>query len=83
MIVFAPVNVGSLLRVYAAGGAATAATVREGAEVTASHRGPWFLPDGKHFVYSTLQRPGNPMFLQIGALDSKERKLIACSVRRR
>jgi serine/threonine protein kinase/Tol biopolymer transport system component len=41
---------GPLLRVSAAGGTPAAATVLEKGD--SSHRFPWFLPDGKHFLYA-------------------------------
>jgi Tol biopolymer transport system component/tRNA A-37 threonylcarbamoyl transferase component Bud32 len=76
VIVFAPRNNGPLQRVSAAGEAAVAATVMDVAEGAVSHRWPWFLPDGKHFVYASLRQGTNGMVLQVGALDSRERELI-------
>ena len=49
-IVFAPFIAGPLYRISADGGTATpVTTVRNGAGE--AHRWPFFLPDGKHFLY--------------------------------
>ena len=50
-IVFAPDIRGPLVKVPAGGGTPTAATQPATAEDT--HRNPWFLPDGRHFLFST------------------------------
>ncbi|MGO9260137.1 MAG: protein kinase domain-containing protein [Bryobacteraceae bacterium] len=51
-IVFAPDGVaGPLVRVPAAGGALAPATRLAHAGSSQAHRWPWFLPDGKHFLY--------------------------------
>jgi hypothetical protein len=34
-----------------------------------SHRWPSFLPDGQHFLYLALGRPGDPGELHVGSLD--------------
>src|SRR6202022_3837809 len=49
-IVFAPNDHDSLYRVSASGGTATPVTTLDPAHEY-SHRWPWFLPDGKHFLY--------------------------------
>ena len=51
VIVFAPTSTGGLYRVSAAGGVATAVTKLDEARVENSHRWPFFLPDGEHFLY--------------------------------
>ena len=60
IIVFCPNYLGPLLRVSAGGGTATPAT----ALVTQkhdTHRFPWFLPDGKHYLYfATSHGGGDP-----------------------
>jgi Tol biopolymer transport system component len=50
-IVFAPDAAGPLIRIPAAGGATTPATRLSRASSGQAHRWPWFLPDGKHFLY--------------------------------
>ena len=51
VIVFAPNSTGGLYRVSASGGVATAVTKLDEARVETSHRLPFFLPDGDHFLY--------------------------------
>ena len=79
-IVFAPDNYRPLYRVSASGGNAVAVTKLDDSKLQATHRWPWFLPDGRHFLYrsgtqsSATQRENNGIYL--GALDSNEQKLI-------
>ena len=57
VIIFAPAAAGGLHRVLAVGGSSTPlTTIAAGAPVT-SHRHPWFLPDGEHFLF-VAQEPG-------------------------
>jgi eukaryotic-like serine/threonine-protein kinase len=51
VIVFAPDAVGGLFRIPAAGGPPMPATEPDKGKAEASHRYPWFLPDGRHFLY--------------------------------
>src|SRR5262249_21924803 len=51
VIVFAPNWRGGLYRVSADGGPATPTTKIDEAHNETTHRWPWFLPDGKHFIY--------------------------------
>ncbi|HET9235210.1 MAG TPA: protein kinase, partial [Candidatus Eisenbacteria bacterium] len=53
-IVFCPAAEGPLYRVSAAGGTPTPVTTLETAAHETGHRWPWFLPDGKHFIYVVL-----------------------------
>jgi Tol biopolymer transport system component len=43
-----------------------------------NHKGPWFLPDGRHFLYLMNVMPGstNRRELRLGSLDSKERRVV-------
>jgi serine/threonine protein kinase/Tol biopolymer transport system component len=76
MIVFNPANTVALHKVPAAGGVPTAATVLGPGE--SAHRRPFFLPDGRHFLYSaysaTTGAEGMPIY--VASLDSAERKLL-------
>ncbi|HEV2200386.1 MAG TPA: protein kinase [Bryobacteraceae bacterium] len=74
VIVFSPNESGPLQRVPASGGAASPATTLDAAR-EASHKFPWFLPDGRHFLFSSL-RPRDGA-LEVGVLDSKEVKMVA------
>jgi len=75
LILFAPINTSVLEKVSASGGVPSPATVLGQGEL--GHIRPSFLPDGRHFLYSTIApRPGlgGPIFL--GSLDSAERKVL-------
>ncbi len=75
LIVFAPTNTSALQKVSASGGAPTPATVLGQGEL--GHIRPSFLPDGRHFLYSTIApRPGSGGPIYLGSLDSPERKLL-------
>jgi Tol biopolymer transport system component len=71
-IVFAPSTTSGLLRVSAAGGQPTAATTLDGGALEASHRWPWFLPDGRRFLY--VAQPNTTIY--VGSLDSAARKRV-------
>jgi serine/threonine protein kinase len=67
-----------LSRVPASGGAPVPVTTADGAVYT-SHRWPWFLPDGKHFLYIAVKHnaptsPETAVFL--ASLDGKENRLL-------
>jgi len=59
VIVFSPSNTGGLLQVSAAGGTPAPATVLDPATQAVAHRWPQFLPDGEHYLYLNLARPGS------------------------
>ena len=79
-IVFAPDVIGPLYEVPAEGGVPTPATVVNTVGGM-THRWPWFLPDGHHFLYVSSNprcAAGGDEGLYLGALDSKEaRRLLA------
>lgn len=79
VIVFAPDTAGALQRVSAAGGAPSAVTQLGDARSGTTHRWPYFLPDGQHFLY--LSRGATVGESETGAeyvtsLESKESKLL-------
>jgi Tol biopolymer transport system component len=81
MIVFAPNFMGPLSRVSAQGGAASAATAIDPKRHT-THRWPWFLPDGKHFLFlATSHTGGDPKQngVYLGSVDNLESRLITGS----
>ncbi len=79
-IVFSPFFSTPLFRVSAAGGAATPVTTVDRSTNQSTDRWPWFLPDGRHFLYLA----GNPFTpeesptnsIMVGSLDSKETKFL-------
>ena len=77
LIIFSNVGPGRLLiRVPAAGGAPVPVTEFDKARGETSHWAPWFLPDGRHFLY--LARSGSPETsgVYVGDLESKTRKQV-------
>jgi tRNA A-37 threonylcarbamoyl transferase component Bud32 len=57
-IVFAPSTAGPLRKVAASGGSATPVTSLADSPGLNSHRWPWFLPDGRHFLYIAMAAGG-------------------------
>jgi Tol biopolymer transport system component len=74
-IVFAPDITGPLVRVPAGGGTPEATTRTAGPRVT--HRNPWFLPDGRHFLF-TIRDSGSVPFgtVAVGSLDGGDPKVL-------
>jgi eukaryotic-like serine/threonine-protein kinase len=75
VIVFAPDEGGPLQRVPAAGGTPSLATTLAGGE-RRSHRAPWFLPDGRHFLFENWNLGTNDISVQVALLDSAETKTV-------
>src|SRR6185436_8278461 len=60
-----------LMRVSSAGGALSPATkLEEGKD--SSHRFPWFLPDGKHFLHLVPATGTEPNVVKAGSLDQPD-----------
>jgi eukaryotic-like serine/threonine-protein kinase len=72
VIVFAPRPDSTLQKVSDSGGTPIAATVLAPGE---AHRGPVFLPDGRHFLYRAKMDRGTGL-IYIASLDSADRKLL-------
>jgi eukaryotic-like serine/threonine-protein kinase len=78
IIVFEGEYIDGLMKVNAQGGAAEPATELDRTKHS-THRWPWFLPDGKHFLFlATNHTGGDPKQngIYFGSLDSKETRLI-------
>ena len=79
-IVFSPFFSSGLYRVSDAGGRATQVTTPDRTKGESTHRWPWFLPDGRHFLYlagnpfTPSENPTNS--IMVGSLDSKETKFL-------
>ena len=74
VIVFTRTTSSILYRVSSAGGPATPVTAFEQSRQEVSHRWPYFLPDGKHFLFfARSQQPENSGFYA-GSLESKQVK---------
>ena len=81
VIVFVPNFMGPLWRINAQGGALSAATVIDPKKHT-THRWPWFLPDGKHFLFlATSHTGGDPKQngIYFGSTDSSQTRQITDS----
>ncbi|PYV53457.1 MAG: hypothetical protein DMG91_17030 [Acidobacteria bacterium] len=79
-IVFAPTFNGPLCQVPASGG--TPAPVTQMKSKYTTHRWPWFLPDGKHFLYMAANHndPSSPdTAVFFASLDGKENRLLISS----
>jgi serine/threonine protein kinase/Tol biopolymer transport system component len=68
MIVFAPSTTGPLYRIPAVGGLPVEATDIHPPQQT-SHRFPYFLPDGRHFLFFAAGAPDH-QGVYVGSLDS-------------
>ena len=66
----------TIYRVSAAGGIATPVTTLNASRQEAFHFWPYFLPDGKHFLYFAYSTKTENDAIYVGSLDSKERKLL-------
>jgi len=78
VIVFAADFQSALMKVSAQGGTASPATVLDKAKHT-THRWPWFLPDGKHFIFLATSHIGGDATkngIYFGSVDSTEAHLI-------
>jgi Tol biopolymer transport system component len=79
-ILFTPGFSTALFRVSADGGAAAPVTTLDPSKGESTHRWPYFLPDGRHFLYlagkpfTPKENPTNAIL--VGSLDSKESKLL-------
>jgi Tol biopolymer transport system component len=79
-IVFAPAPTSGLSRVAAGGGQPVPLTKLDIARHETAHRYPWFLPDGRHFLYTALNLSGpanDPAnAIRIASLDGKEDRVL-------
>ena len=77
VIVFEPSAHEGLLQVSAAGGAPEPASKLNAAQSENSHRWPYFLPDGKHFLFWSRSSQGvEANALYVGTLGSLDVKLL-------
>jgi Tol biopolymer transport system component len=67
---------GGAFRVPAAGGNATPVTTPDRASGETNHRYPWFLPDGRHFLYTANNGDEQKAVVYVADLDSNNRKLV-------
>ena len=73
VILFTPAFGSPLSRVPAAGGGtASAVSAVDQNPGTSTHAQPFFLPDGRHFLYAAWSPTGAPIGVYLGSLDSTE-----------
>src|SRR5207302_2061830 len=80
VMVFAPSSGDGLYRVPAVGGVPTPVTKLDPARQEVSHRMPFFLPDGRHFLYASVLAGAESRGIYLGSLDTKETKRILGAV---
>ena len=73
VIVFAPDAQGPLYKISATGGKPEPVTTIDPARKEAAHRFPTFLPDGRHFVYSSLPGKDGKFEIFAGSVDDASR----------
>jgi Tol biopolymer transport system component len=74
VIVFASNLTVPLYRVAAAGGSAAPLTTLDQASGEVSHRFPWFLPDGRHYLFTVRNTNEAKTAIYVGDLESKDRR---------
>jgi Tol biopolymer transport system component len=74
VIVFSPGTLDGLYRVPAAGGSTTQLTTPDQSLGEDSHRWPWFLPDGRHFLYTARNSVQEKTTIYVGDLESPNPK---------
>ncbi|MGA7078034.1 MAG: protein kinase [Terriglobales bacterium] len=78
VIVFAPDFLGALMKASAEGGAVSPATVLDKTKHS-TQRWPWFLPDGKHFIFFATSHTGGDAKqngIYFGSVDSTQTHLV-------
>ena len=80
VIVFTPSPQTPVFRVSAAGGTPEPASKLDVSRIENSHRWPWFLPDGKHFLFwARSSRGSQENRLYVGELGSLQAKALTQS----
>jgi Tol biopolymer transport system component/DNA-binding winged helix-turn-helix (wHTH) protein len=75
VILFSPATPGGLYRISASGGAARPVTKLNEMRGEIIHRWPYFLPDGRHFLYLAWGE-GEWGAVYVGSLEKQESKLL-------
>ncbi|MBL7993755.1 serine/threonine-protein kinase [bacterium] len=80
VIVFSPTATGPLHQVSSAGGTSKELTVLDSTEFEVSHRWPFFLPGGDHFLYSVQTNKASldqdADLIRVGSLHDSKNKII-------
>ena len=82
IIIFSPHETGPLFRVAAASGDAVQLTELDSARKETGHWHPFFLPDGRHFLFLARSSMPEHNAIYFASLDSKERtRLVGSTVK--
>ncbi|HXW91614.1 MAG TPA: protein kinase [Terriglobales bacterium] len=73
VIIFGDETANVLMRVAASGGPPSAVTALDPSRGEIRHAFPWFLPDGKHFLYLRLSSQPEASGVYVGSLDTAPR----------
>ena len=65
-----------LLRVQAQGGTPVAASELDSSQQEEVHRWPWFLPDGRHYIFFVHSKAPDHTGIALGSLDSKQHRFL-------
>jgi Tol biopolymer transport system component len=65
-----------ILSVNAAGGRTVPVTTIDTARLETTHRYPYFLPDGRHFLYTSVGATVDQSGVYVGSLDGKTKKAL-------
>jgi Tol biopolymer transport system component len=80
VIVFSPNPGDGLYRINSSGGEITLVTSLNSSKAETTHRFPYFLPDGKHFIFFVKAHKAESG-IYLGSLDSQENKFLLRSDR--
>jgi eukaryotic-like serine/threonine-protein kinase len=75
-IVFTPDTRSPLMRIGAAGGVPSPVTALDLSKAEISHRWPFFLPDGRHFLLLARSSRPEEEAMCVGSLDSREKTIL-------
>ncbi|MCI0403337.1 MAG: hypothetical protein L0212_07430, partial [Acidobacteria bacterium] len=76
VIVFSSTTAGGLSRVAAAGGVPSPVTEFDPARQETSHRWPWFLPDGEHFLFFSRSAVAEQNGIFVASLEGSKPRLV-------
>lgn len=77
VIVFTPTASAGIFRIADTGGVPVEVTKLDKNAGEVTHRWPWFLPDGKHFLFQAIKGGGeNQRGVYVASLDSPERHFV-------
>lgn len=79
-VILVGTTAGTLFRVSQAGGELTPLTTLDQSRFETSHRWPYFLPDGRHFLFFVRSGKVENTGVYVGSLDSKETRQLLPNV---